>query len=140
MAKVIWNKGTIAPPESGDYYVIMEAIQNSDPLPSGETLIRKGDIEVTTDWYDSSREAFDSLGVAKMQNAVDDSTYSNGTAISAGNASVSYGKSKDSRDEDDGNGEGQKPQYVENNIYIDGKKAARAITPYVSKELEWEGK
>lgn len=63
MAKVIWNKGTIAPPESGDYYVIMEAIQNSDPLPSGETLIRKGDIEVTTDWYDSSREAFDSLGV-----------------------------------------------------------------------------
>ena len=44
MAKVIWNKGTIAPPESGDYYVIMEAIQNSDPLPS-------------------SREAFDSLGV-----------------------------------------------------------------------------
>lgn len=78
--------------------------------------------------------------VAKMQNAVDDSTYSNGTAISAGNASVSYGKSKDSRDEDGGNGDGQKPQYVENNIYIDGKKAARAITPYVSKELEWEGK
>ena len=78
--------------------------------------------------------------VAKMQNAVDDSTYSNGTAISAGNASVSYGKSKDSRDEEDGNGDGQKPQYVENNIYIDGKKAARAITPYVSKELEWEGK
>lgn len=78
--------------------------------------------------------------VAKMQNAVGDSTYSNGTAISAGNASVSYGKSKDSRDGDDGNDDGQKPQYVENNIYIDGKKAARAITPYVSKELEWEGK
>lgn len=78
--------------------------------------------------------------VAKMQNAVDDSTYSNGTAISAGNASASYGKSKDSRDENDGNGDGNKPQYVENNIYIDGKKAARAITPYVSKELEWEGK
>lgn len=78
--------------------------------------------------------------VAKMQNAVDDSTYNNGTAISAGNASASYGKSKDSRDEEGGNGDGQKPQYVENNIYIDGKKAARAITPYVSKELEWEGK
>ena len=64
----------------------------------------------------------------------------NGTAISAGNASVAYGRPKDTRDEDDGNGDGQKPRYVENNIYIDGKKAARAITPYVSKELEWEGK
>ena len=32
------------------------------------------------------------------------------------------------------------PRYIENNIYIDGKKTARIITPYVSKQLEWEGK
>lgn len=32
------------------------------------------------------------------------------------------------------------PGYIENNIYIDGKKTARIITPYVSKQLEWEGK
>lgn len=32
------------------------------------------------------------------------------------------------------------PQYIENNIIIDGRKTARIITPYVAKELEWEGK
>lgn len=78
--------------------------------------------------------------VARVQTVVDDSNYNNGTAISAGNASAFYGKYKDNRNENDGIGYGNKPQYVENNIYIDGKQAARAITPYVSKELEWEGK
>ena len=29
---------------------------------------------------------------------------------------------------------------IETNIYIDGKKTARAITPYVAKELDWEDK
>lgn len=32
------------------------------------------------------------------------------------------------------------PMYVQNDIYLDGRKTARIITPYVAKELEWEGK
>lgn len=62
MAEVNWIKGTIAPPESGDYYIILEAMRGSDPLPSGEVLVHKGDIEITTDWYDAKRRYFDSIG------------------------------------------------------------------------------
>lgn len=34
MAEVNWIKGTIAPPESGDYYIILEAMRDSDPPQS----------------------------------------------------------------------------------------------------------
>ena len=62
MAEVNWIKGTIAPPESGDYYIILEAMRDSDPLPSGEVLVHKGDIEITNDWYDADREEFYTIG------------------------------------------------------------------------------
>lgn len=62
MAEVNWIKGTIAPPESGDYYIILEAMRDIDPLPSGGELIHKGDIEITTEWYDAKRRYFDSIG------------------------------------------------------------------------------
>ena len=62
MAEVNWIKGTIAPPESVDYYIILEAMRDSDPLPSGEVLIHKGDIEITNDWYDADRAEFDTIG------------------------------------------------------------------------------
>lgn len=62
MAEVNWIKGTIAPPESGDYYIILEAMRDSDPLPSGEVLVNKGDIEVTNDWYDADQGMFDIIG------------------------------------------------------------------------------
>jgi len=62
MAEVNWIKGTIAPPESGEYYVILEAMQDSDPLPSGEMLDHKGDIEITSDWYDADRAEFVAIG------------------------------------------------------------------------------
>lgn len=62
MAEVNWIKGTIAPPESGDYYIILEAMRDSDPLSSGEVLVHKGDIEITNDWYDADRAEFDTIG------------------------------------------------------------------------------
>lgn len=62
MANVNWIKGEIAPPENGEYYVILEAMQDGDALPSGEMLIRKGDIEITSDWYNTGRGAFDTIG------------------------------------------------------------------------------
>lgn len=45
-------------------------------------------------------------------------------------------------EDDDGNPEpyGNVPRYIENNIYLDGRKTARVLTPYVAKELAWEGK
>lgn len=36
--------------------------------------------------------------------------------------------------------DGDDPMYVQNDIYIDGRKTAKIITPYVSKQLVWEGK
>ena len=62
MAEVNWIKGTIAPPESGDYYIILEAMRDSDPLLSGEVLVHKGDIEITNDWYDADQAEFDTIG------------------------------------------------------------------------------
>lgn len=49
---------------------------------------------------------------------------------------VSYG-SDDNDSNDSGDENNNNPKYVENNIYIDGKKTARVITPYVEKELAW---
>lgn len=62
MAEVNWIKGTIAPPESGDYYIILEAMRSTFDPRTGETLISKGDIEITNDWYDADRAAFDIIG------------------------------------------------------------------------------
>lgn len=35
---------------------------------------------------------------------------------------------------------GSNPEYIENNIYVDGKKVARIITPYIAARMAWEGK
>ena len=62
MAEVNWINGTIAPPESGDYYIILEAMRSTFDPSTGETLISKGDIEVTNGWYDADQAAFDTIG------------------------------------------------------------------------------
>lgn len=62
MAEVNWIKGTITPPESGDYYIILEAMRSTFDPRTGETLISKGDIEMTNTWYDADLEAFDLIG------------------------------------------------------------------------------
>lgn len=77
--------------------------------------------------------------VAKAQKTVDDGNSATGTAISAHSASASYGKSTDGHAENNDD-VSNKPQYVQNDIYIDGKKTARVLTPYVAKEMEWEEK
>lgn len=115
--------------------------ENSDVAIDAAQSLADGinDVDFAMDIPDPDAGDYDDI-VAKARVAVDDGSYSTGTAISASNASTSYGKSTDNRgdgSESDGAG---RPQYVENNIYIDGKKTARVLTPYVSKELEWEGK
>lgn len=50
-----WINGTIAPPESGEYYIIIEALRDG-------AYHKKGDIEMTTDYYNADLDEFDTLG------------------------------------------------------------------------------
>lgn len=50
-----WINGTIAPPESGEYYIIIEA-------RSGGVTFKKGDVEMTTDYYNADSDTFDTIG------------------------------------------------------------------------------
>jgi len=82
---------------------------------------------------------FDTLA-DKMSNATEEETTSNGIAISSGSANASYVvRAEEASDNTDTNIESA-PKYIQNDIYIDGKKTARVLTPYVSKELAWEDK
>ena len=64
----------------------------------------------------------------------------NATAVSASTTAGIYGGSSDEGDIDDGEGSGSTPAFIQNDIYIDGKKTARVLTPYIAKEIDWEGK
>jgi hypothetical protein len=57
MAEVNWIKGELNPPSSGEYYVIEEAQHDLKAVG-----IAKGDIEITTDYYDAKHEEWDELG------------------------------------------------------------------------------
>lgn len=62
MAKVNWINGKIPPPESGEYYVILEATQDLNGVEPGETYVKAGEIEMTWDWYDTEEGCFQSIG------------------------------------------------------------------------------
>lgn len=53
--KTNWINGTIAPPESGEYYIIIEALQDT-------VSVKKGDIEMTSDYYNAPTDQFDTIG------------------------------------------------------------------------------
>ena len=63
-----------------------------------------------------------------------------GTAVSAGSASENYRGGSDAPTDTGNEGAGGNPQYIQNDIHLDGKRVARVLTPYVAEELEWEGK
>ena len=54
---VQWFKGDMLPPESGEYYIAIEAQQDI-----GEGWFAKGDVEITTDYFDKDSGYFDSIG------------------------------------------------------------------------------
>ena len=62
MAKVNWINGKIAPPESGEYYVMLEATEAWDSVPSKEKFVKSGEIEITGDWYDTVEGCFQTIG------------------------------------------------------------------------------
>ena len=82
---------------------------------------------------------FDAL-VAEAKSTVNAETADTGTTVSAGSAHGIYRDGDDGPDPDSKPENSGKPQYVQNDIHIDGKKTARVLTPYVAKELDWEGK
>lgn len=49
MAKVTWIKGTIDPPQSGEYYVILEAKQDMVDPETGKVWYRTGDVTIDAD-------------------------------------------------------------------------------------------
>ena len=50
-----WINGKTPPTESGEYYIIIEALQDS-------ASVKKGDIEMSTDYYNAPTDQFDSIG------------------------------------------------------------------------------
>lgn len=61
MPNVNWINGTINPPESGEYYVIMEAQQDMKDPDTGKILHHAGDLEVYGDWFDHKDGCFQSI-------------------------------------------------------------------------------
>lgn len=49
MAKVNWINGAINPPETGNYYVIVELLQDIGPLKKGD-VIMDSDLYTTVGW------------------------------------------------------------------------------------------
>lgn len=89
---------------------------------------------------DMSDVDFDSI-VADVGNVVRVQRTNTALAVSAGSTSEIY-RAGSTNIPGDGTtpGGGSNPEYIENNIYLDGEKVGRIITPYVSEEMAWEGK
>lgn len=51
MAEVTWINGTIDPPQSGEYYVTLEAKQDIVDPVTGKVWCRMGDVIIAFDFY-----------------------------------------------------------------------------------------
>lgn len=99
----------------------------------GEAAKKVGDVEFSAGGitFDDPEALY-----AKVDEAVDRQVSGTTTVKSA----LVNGYDSSSDGENDDGSSGNNPAYIENNIIIDGRKAARIITPYVAEELAWEGK
>lgn len=88
---------------------------------------------------DTSGIDYDGL-IANAKGTIEVEGANTGTGISAGSTESTYVRDNEQNNSDDKEQEDRKPEYVQNDIYIDGKQVARVMTPYVAKELEWEDK
>ena len=64
MAEVTWIKGTIDPPQSGEYYVAFEAKQNMIMLDkeTGQAWYETGDVTIEVDFDDAKKRVWKQLG------------------------------------------------------------------------------
>lgn len=76
--------------------------------------------------------------VTRMQNAVDENH--NVTRNIASVRSDDYFSDYDSDDDTSEDNPENNPQMLQGDVYLDGKKVGKVISPYVSKQLAWEGK
>ncbi len=90
----------------------------------------------TSELFDNADIDADSI-VKRLKYEVDDS---NDFALKTVSAKTVTAGVLDNQKTNGSKDDSNTPKYIENNIYIDGKKTARTITPYVAKELNWESK
>lgn len=62
MDEVTWIKGTIDPPESGEYYVTLEAKQDIVDPVTGKVYYKIGDIIIAIDFYYAEDRFWEQLG------------------------------------------------------------------------------
>ena len=62
MDEVTWIKGTIDPPQSGEYYVILESKQDRVDPVTGKVWYRAGDVMIDTDCYYACAHFWEQLG------------------------------------------------------------------------------
>lgn len=62
MAEVTWIKGTIDPPQSGEYYVTLEAKQDIVDPVTGTVYYKTGDVMIYTDCYYAGTRFWGQLG------------------------------------------------------------------------------
>lgn len=62
MAEVTWIKGTIDPPQSGEYYVALEAKRDIINPVTGTVDYKTGDVMIDTDCYYAEERFWEQLG------------------------------------------------------------------------------
>lgn len=62
MAEVTWIKGTIDPPQSGEYYVTLEAKQDMVYAVTGKVYCKTGDVTIDIDFYNADDRFWEQLG------------------------------------------------------------------------------
>ena len=62
MAEVTWINGTIDPPQSGEYYVTLEAKQDIINPVTGTVDYKTGDVMIYTDCYYAGARCWEKLG------------------------------------------------------------------------------
>lgn len=62
MAEVTWIKGTIDPPQSGEYYVTLEAKRDIVDPETGKVYYKTGDVIIDADFYYADDRFWEQLG------------------------------------------------------------------------------
>lgn len=62
MSEVTWTKGTIDPPQSGEYYVTLEAKQDIVDPVTGKVYYNRGDVMIGIGFYYADDSFWDELG------------------------------------------------------------------------------
>lgn len=62
MTELTWTKGTIAPPQSGEYYVTLEAKQDMVDPETGKVWYKTGDVIINVDCYNDEYGFWEQLG------------------------------------------------------------------------------